>query len=55
MKKLFNWGILAMVVGSLLFVGCKKNKEEPDADLVSAEDQSQGEMVYDQVFKVVFF
>ncbi len=53
MKKLFNWGVLAMVVSSLLFVGCKKDKEKADVDLVSAEDQSQGEMVYDQVFKQV--
>lgn len=41
-----------MVAGSLLVFGCKKDKET-EMDLTSAEDQSSGEMSFDQVFKEV--
>lgn len=46
------WGMLAMIAGSLLLIGCKK-EEVAETDLTSAEDQSQGELNYDLVFKQV--
>lgn len=47
-----KWGALAIIAGSLVIFGCKKDKET-ETDLSSAEDQTQAEMVYDQVFKQV--
>ncbi len=41
-----------MVAIGLSFSSCKKS-EKTDSDLISSEDQSQGEMVYDQVYKEV--
>jgi hypothetical protein len=52
MKKLIKIGVLAMCFTSLLFFGCKKEKEI-ETDLTSAEDQSQGEITYDLIFKQV--
>lgn len=42
-----------MVALGLSFSACKKNSNTEDSDLVSSEDQSQGETHYDQVFKEV--
>jgi hypothetical protein len=52
MKSVLKFGMYAIVASALLFSSCKKDKEI-ETDLTSAEDQSQGEMVYDQVFKQV--
>lgn len=52
MKAVFKAAGLAVIAGSLMFAGCKKSESE-DTDITSAEDQSQAEMVYDQVFKQV--
>jgi hypothetical protein len=52
MKSAMKFGMYAIVASALLFSSCKKDKEI-ETDLTSAEDQSQGEMVYDQVFKQV--
>ncbi len=52
MKKVLIWGTMALMAASLLFTSCKRTSEA-DTDTSSAEDQSQGEMVYDQVYKQV--
>ena len=52
MKKGIIWVLMVSLFSTLLFSSCKKDKEL-DTDVTSAEDQSQGELVYDQVFKQV--
>lgn len=52
MKRLINKGMMAVIAIALMMTSCKKNTEL-DTDLTSAEDQSNGEMVYDLVYKQV--
>jgi hypothetical protein len=52
MKKRILWVSTLFLLSTLLFSSCKKEKEL-DTDVISAEDQSQGELVYDQVFNEV--
>ncbi|MDZ4668658.1 MAG: hypothetical protein SGJ00_12360 [bacterium] len=52
MKKTIIWVLTLCLFSTLLFSSCKKNKEL-DTDITSAEDQSEGELVYDQIFKQV--
>lgn len=52
MKKGIIWVLMMGFFGTLFLTSCKKDKEI-DTDLTSTEDQSQGELVYDQVFKQV--
>ena len=52
MKKVLMWGTMALMAVSLLFTSCKRTSDT-DTDTSSAEDQSQGEMIYDQVYKQV--
>jgi hypothetical protein len=52
MKKGILWVFMIGIFGTLLLTSCRKDREL-ETDLTSAEDQSQGEMVYDQIFKQV--
>lgn len=50
MKKLFSWYlILFFAVGSLLFVGCKKGKEDPFFSLISRKNRVTGYWDFDQM------
>ncbi|MDP1727403.1 MAG: hypothetical protein Q8M15_11520 [Bacteroidota bacterium] len=52
MKQLMKLSLVVMLAIGLSLTSCKKNDKE-DMELTSAEDQSQGESNYDQVFKEV--
>lgn len=49
MKGIWKWVIPAIVVVSLGMSACKKDKAETDTDITVAEDQNQGDMIFDAV------
>ncbi|MBC7745764.1 MAG: hypothetical protein H7096_11740 [Flavobacterium sp.] len=53
MKQLMKMSLVVMVSIGLSLSACKKQDSTEDSELVSSEDQSQGETNYDQVFKEV--